>query len=219
MDATTRRDFLLLSTALSAQSLCAAWRRNRARCRRGRSRRRAKRCRSSALGSTRPVTAIAERGPAPVEAVIRTLVEHGGRVVDTWPRSDANDGAFGADHQRARSARPALRHDQSRAARRAGGPRALRAHAAPLSARVDRSPERRQPHRPRRAVAEPATLRKTPAARATSASRPRKPRSTPQLEAFLERERPDFVEINYSVTERDAEPAAADASRIAASPC
>ena len=26
-----------------------------------------------------------------------------------------------------------------------------------------------------------------------------------QLEAFLERERPDFVEINYSVTERDAE--------------
>jgi diketogulonate reductase-like aldo/keto reductase len=47
------------------------------------------------LGSTRPVTAIAERGPAPVEAVVRTLVEHGGRVIDTWPRSDANDGAFG----------------------------------------------------------------------------------------------------------------------------
>ena len=41
--------------------------------------------------------------------------------------------------------------------------------------------------------------------RATSASRPRKPRSTGRLEAFLTRERPDFVEINYSVTERDAE--------------
>jgi hypothetical protein len=37
------------------------------------------------LGSTRPVTAIAERGPAHVEAVIRALVEHGGRVIDTWP--------------------------------------------------------------------------------------------------------------------------------------
>ncbi len=47
------------------------------------------------LGSTRPVTAIAERGPEPVEAVVRTLVEHGGRVIDTWPRSEANDGAFG----------------------------------------------------------------------------------------------------------------------------
>src|SRR5688572_23538085 len=46
------------------------------------------------LGSTRPVTAIAERGSGPVEAVVRTLVEHGGRVIDTWPRSDFNDDAF-----------------------------------------------------------------------------------------------------------------------------
>ncbi|HEY9182384.1 MAG TPA: aldo/keto reductase, partial [Gammaproteobacteria bacterium] len=47
------------------------------------------------LGSTRPVTAIAERGPGAIAAVIRTLVDHGGRVIDTWPRSDSNDGAFG----------------------------------------------------------------------------------------------------------------------------
>ena len=47
------------------------------------------------LGSTRPVTAIAERGPEFVEAVVRALAEHGGRVVDTWPRSDFNDDAFG----------------------------------------------------------------------------------------------------------------------------
>ena len=41
--------------------------------------------------------------------------------------------------------------------------------------------------------------------RATSASRPRRPRSTGSSKRSSQRERPDFVEINYSVTERDAE--------------
>ena len=136
------------------------------------------------LGSTRPVTAIAERGPGPVEAVVRTLVEHGGRVVDTWPRSEANDGAFGRDHQRARFARAPVRHDQPRAARRAGRARAFRAHAAPLPARAHRSRQRRQPHRPRRAMAEPARVQGRRRRRATSASRPRRPRSTGSSKRF-----------------------------------
>ena len=34
--------------------------------------------------------------------VLRTLVAHGGRVVDTWPRNPANDARFGQVDQRAR---------------------------------------------------------------------------------------------------------------------
>jgi len=47
------------------------------------------------LGSTRPVSSIPELGAGRIEAVVRTLFEHGGRVIDTWPRSADNDGAFG----------------------------------------------------------------------------------------------------------------------------
>ena len=111
----SRRDFVTLRLPRA----CAARSPQPLACRARRFRRRAKRCRSSGLGSTRPVTAIAERGPGPVEAVIRTLVEHGGRVVDTWPRSDANDGAFGEIISAPDLERPLVRHDQPRAAGRA----------------------------------------------------------------------------------------------------
>lgn len=47
------------------------------------------------LGSTKPVSQIADKGTAPVAAVLRALVEAGGSVVDTWPRSPANHEAFG----------------------------------------------------------------------------------------------------------------------------
>jgi diketogulonate reductase-like aldo/keto reductase len=47
------------------------------------------------LGSTKPVGQIADRGTAPIASVLRTLVENGGSVVDTWPRNRANDEAFG----------------------------------------------------------------------------------------------------------------------------
>lgn len=47
------------------------------------------------LGSTKPVEQIATRGPEPLAAVLRTLADHGGRVVDTWPRNADNDVAFG----------------------------------------------------------------------------------------------------------------------------
>ena len=59
------------------------------------------------LGSTRPVSEIAEHGPERAEGVVRALVEHGGKVVDTWPRSEDND-ARSADHRRTRPARPAF---------------------------------------------------------------------------------------------------------------
>ena len=41
------------------------------------------------LGSTKPVSQIADRGVGPISEVLRTLVDHGGSVVDTWPRNAA----------------------------------------------------------------------------------------------------------------------------------
>jgi diketogulonate reductase-like aldo/keto reductase len=47
------------------------------------------------LGSTKPVGQIAQSGSAPIAGVLRALVKNGGTVVDTWPRNPANDEAFG----------------------------------------------------------------------------------------------------------------------------
>ena len=47
------------------------------------------------LGSTKPVAQIASRGTAPIASVLHTLVDNGGSVVDTWPNDRANDEAFG----------------------------------------------------------------------------------------------------------------------------
>ncbi|WP_428099275.1 aldo/keto reductase [Candidatus Rariloculus sp.] len=47
------------------------------------------------LGSSKVVQQVETEGSEPLAAVLRTLVEHGGRVVDTWPRNADNDAAFG----------------------------------------------------------------------------------------------------------------------------
>jgi diketogulonate reductase-like aldo/keto reductase len=47
------------------------------------------------LGSTKAVEQIAARGTEHLAAVIRALVTSGGSVVDTWPRNAANDETFG----------------------------------------------------------------------------------------------------------------------------
>jgi diketogulonate reductase-like aldo/keto reductase len=47
------------------------------------------------LGSSKVVSEIAENGEAPVTGVLRALVEHGGKLVDTWPRNAENDAGFG----------------------------------------------------------------------------------------------------------------------------
>ncbi|MGD2166970.1 MAG: aldo/keto reductase [Gammaproteobacteria bacterium] len=48
------------------------------------------------LGSSKGVSEIAERGTGPLTEVLRTLVAHGGRLVDTWPRNPENDAGFGS---------------------------------------------------------------------------------------------------------------------------
>jgi diketogulonate reductase-like aldo/keto reductase len=156
------------------------------------------------LGSTRPVTAIAERGPAHVEAVIRTLVEHGGRVVDTWPRSEANDGALGdiidAPELRERLfVTINLEHEDAQAGRE-HFERTLRLYRRE---RIDLlnvgsliGLDAQWPSL--RAAKDTGQARYIGVTAAQAAL-------YEQLEAFLERERPDFVEINYSVVEREAE--------------
>ena len=47
------------------------------------------------LGSSKPVLEIPTEGTEPLAAVIRVLLEHGGRVVDTSPRTEEIDAEFG----------------------------------------------------------------------------------------------------------------------------
>jgi diketogulonate reductase-like aldo/keto reductase len=156
------------------------------------------------LGSTRPVAAIAERGPEPVEAVVRTLVEHGGRVVDTWPRSDANDGAFGriisSSDLRERLFVTINLEQQGAQAGREHFQRTLRLYRRETIDLVNVGSlidlDAQWPNL--RDFKDKGQARYIGVTAAQAALYDR-------LEAFLERERPDFVEINYSVTERDAE--------------
>jgi diketogulonate reductase-like aldo/keto reductase len=47
------------------------------------------------LGSSKVVEQIATNGTEPVIGVLRALLDHGGKLVDTWPRNADNDAAFG----------------------------------------------------------------------------------------------------------------------------
>jgi diketogulonate reductase-like aldo/keto reductase len=156
------------------------------------------------LGSTRPVSTIAEAGPDRVEAVVRTLVEHGGKVVDTWPRDPANDGAFGRI-----ISEPDLRGrlfvtiNLEQEDRQAGidqfrGTLELYRRDAIDLVNVGSLTglDVQWPSLSSWKEAGQARYIGVTAAQADLYDR---------LEAFLARETPDFVEINYSVTEREAE--------------
>jgi diketogulonate reductase-like aldo/keto reductase len=47
------------------------------------------------LGSSKVVEQIAQNGTDPLLNVLRALVAHGGKLVDTWPRNAENDAGFG----------------------------------------------------------------------------------------------------------------------------
>jgi diketogulonate reductase-like aldo/keto reductase len=156
------------------------------------------------LGSTKPVTQIGELGLERVAAVIRTLVEHGGTVIDTWPRNADNDGALGRIINQ-----PELRErlfvtinleQTGRQAGREHFERTLRLYGresidlvnvgslTDLDAQWPNLKEWKETGR--------ARYIGVTAAQAALYER---------LETFLQSETPDFVEINYSVTEREAE--------------
>ena len=47
------------------------------------------------LGSSKVVEQIAANGTDPLRDVLRAFVSHGGKLVDTWPRNATNDAGFG----------------------------------------------------------------------------------------------------------------------------
>ena len=94
-DSTTRRRFLALMSTLGVSGLGPAW----SLAQEQMPRRQIPGTNESlpiiGLGSSKPVSQIAEKGTEPIADVLRTLVANGGSVVDTWPRNPANDEAFG----------------------------------------------------------------------------------------------------------------------------
>lgn len=165
------------------------------------------------LGSSKPVDMIASEGPEPLTRVLRTLVEHGGRVVDTWPRDPGNDAALGEV-----LSLPDLRDTLfvtskiDREGRDAGLAQFRETQRLYQRDTLDLvqifSLTDVYTHWP--------TLRDLKAAgdaryigvTVASAS------LYEDLERFLRREQPDFVQVNYSISEREAEqrilPMAAD---------
>jgi diketogulonate reductase-like aldo/keto reductase len=156
------------------------------------------------LGSTRPVTEIAELGAARVEAIIRALVDIGGRVVDTWPRNADNDAALGQIID-ARDLRDRLFVTINLAQE---DPQAGIADFQSTLSRYRRETidlvnvgsliglDAQWPNL--------RTFKDAGQARYIGVTAAQAELYDP-LESFLGREQPDFVEINYSVTERDAE--------------
>jgi len=95
INSTTRRDFLALMSALGLYGLGP----NESFAQEQMPRRRIPGADESlpiiGLGSSKPVSQIAERGTEHVAAILRALVAKGGNVVDSWPRNAPNDAAFG----------------------------------------------------------------------------------------------------------------------------
>ena len=156
------------------------------------------------LGSSKPVSQIAEKGTEPIAGVLRTLVANGGSVVDTWPRNPANDVAFGQVINE-----PDLRETLF------------------VASKIDQTGKEAgiEQFRQTQRLYQRETLdlvqvfsltdldtqwpnlkdwKATGAARYIGVT-VSNARLYEQLENFLQRETPDFVQINYSITERGAE--------------
>jgi len=164
------------------------------------------------LGSSKVVEEIARHGEEPVRRVLRTLAAQGGKVVDTWPRNPANDGRFGAviNEPELRGLFVTTKIDkvgkdagiaQFRDAQRLYGRKPI--DLVQIFSLTDL-----ETHWPSlRAWKDAGEARYI----GVTVS---EPRLHGALEAFLRKERPDFTQVNYSITEREAEttvlPLAAD---------
>jgi diketogulonate reductase-like aldo/keto reductase len=165
------------------------------------------------LGSSKVVEEIAKNGDDPLRQVLRTLVAHGGKVIDTWPRNAANDGRFGAVINEAEFRdRLFVTSKIDRAGKEAGVSQLRQAHELYRRKVLDLaqifSLTDVDTHWP--------TLREWKDSRmaryiGVTVSEPRR---HADLESFLKREKPDTIQVNYSITERESEdriiPLAAD---------
>ena len=156
------------------------------------------------FGSSKVVEEIAKNGEEPLRQVLRALVTRGGRVVDTWPRNAANDGRFGTvindaefrDRLFVTTKIDQVGKDagvkQLTDAQRSYGRKVI--DLAQIFSLTDLDT-----HWP--------TLKDWKAAGnaryiGVTVSQDR---LHPQMEAFLKREKPDFIQTNYSISERLSE--------------
>jgi diketogulonate reductase-like aldo/keto reductase len=156
------------------------------------------------LGSSKPVAQIGERGTEPVAGVLRALVANGGKVVDTWPRNADNDAAFG-EVINAPELRDALfiASKIDRTGKEAGirqfeeTLRLYRRDAIDLL-QVFSLTDLDTQWANLKDFREQGTVRYIGVTVSTSDL-------YDPLQQFLAREIPDFVQINYSISEREAE--------------
>ena len=156
------------------------------------------------FGSSKVVQEIAANGEDPLRQVLRTLVAHGGKVVDTWPRNADNDGRFGRvvnesefrdrlfvttkiDQVGKEAGLAQLEQSQ----RLYGRTVIDLAQIFSLTDVETHWPTLRQWKESGRARYIGVTVSE--------------PRRHADLESFLKRERPDVIQTNYSITERQSE--------------
>jgi diketogulonate reductase-like aldo/keto reductase len=156
------------------------------------------------FGSSKVVTEIAKHGPAPLAQVLNALVSGGGSVVDTWPRDPANDRAFGETiaapefkgklfvttkiDRPGKEAGLAQVRDSMRLYKRRVIDLAQIFSLTDLETHWPSLQELKAAGRARYIGVTVSQYDLYPA-----------------LEDFLQREKPDFVQMNYSITERRAE--------------
>lgn len=155
------------------------------------------------LGSSKPVGEIPSNGIEPVAAILRSLVEHGGRVVDTWPRNATNDAAFGGVINQAGLREKLFVTTKVSTAGPTGiaqMEQSLRSYGrktidlAQVFSMVDI-----EAHWPKLQEWKAAGLARYTGVTVAEYG------LYEALEKFLRREKPDFVQVNYSITERRAE--------------
>ena len=156
------------------------------------------------FGSSKVVEEIAKNGEEPLRQVLRTLVSRGGKVVDTWPRNAANDGRFGSVIGEAEfrdrlfvttkidQVGKEAGINQLRESQRLYGRTVIDlAQIFSLTDLETHWPTLRQWKTDGRARYIGVTV---------SQDRMHAP-----MEAFLKREKPDFIQTNYSISERRSE--------------
>ena len=165
------------------------------------------------LGSSKVVSEVSENGTEPLAAVLRALRARGGSVVDTWPRDATDDAGLGRV-----LAEPDLRDSLFVT---------TKVHLEGREAGIGQF-RQTQEHYGRRTLDLAQIFSLTdldthwPSLQEWKAAGDARYIGVTvsqyglyeQLEAFLQRETPDFIQVNYSITERRAEerllPLAAD---------
>ena len=156
------------------------------------------------LGSSKAVSQLGADGPAALTNVLRTLVAHGGKVVDTWPRNPENDAKFGRIlGESDLRARLFVTSKIDRTGKEAGLAQFRDAQKAYNRKAVDLlqifSLTDLAVHWPTlRAIKDAGEARYIGATVSED-------KLHDQLEAFLRTETPDVVQMNYSITERRVE--------------